>query len=257
MARQLDPEQHTAKRNQILETAQRLVYTKGFERMTIQDILNELGISKGAFFHYFSSKNDLLEALIKRMVEDILKSLETIVFDPTLPAAKKLERYFAAALRWKTERKEFLLKILRAWYMDENAVVHQKVLRKSLEQITPYLARILQQGNEEGCWHVDNPSETVKMMIYVLQGLSDAISMQLLSDPPVLDRKALAELVSTYTQAVERLLDARQCSLVLLNIEDLAVWFEPSAMDKSPTYIDQTADWFEDDPSSKREEKVP
>ena len=44
------------RRNDILDAARRLIYTKGYEQMTIQDILDELGISKGAFYHYFDSK---------------------------------------------------------------------------------------------------------------------------------------------------------------------------------------------------------
>ena len=47
------------KRNEILDSARRLVYSKGYEQMTIQDILGELQISKGAFYHYFDSKGAL------------------------------------------------------------------------------------------------------------------------------------------------------------------------------------------------------
>ena len=55
------------RRNEILDAAQRLVYRKGYEQMTIQDILDDLHLSKGAFYHYFDSKQSLLEALIERM----------------------------------------------------------------------------------------------------------------------------------------------------------------------------------------------
>ncbi len=56
---------HAARRNEILDVAQRLIYTKGYEQMTIQDILSDLQISKGAFYHYFDSKQALLEAIIE------------------------------------------------------------------------------------------------------------------------------------------------------------------------------------------------
>ncbi len=257
MARLINLQQYAARRNQILDAAQRLVYSKGFERMTIQDVLNELGISKGAFFHYFTSKNDLLEALIERMVEQILTSLEQVVFDPSLSATQKLESYFSSALKWKTARKDFLLRILQAWYLDENAVVRQKTLNRSIERITPYLAQILEQGNKEGCWQIAHPKEMVKMMMYVLQGLSDALSMQLLAAHPPLDRKGLAELVRTYTQAVERLLGAQPGSLVLLNLDDLALWFEPSPESSPPLPAPATSYPAENaSPPSHREEKV-
>ena len=68
MARIVKEEEYVEKRNEILAVAQRLVYTKGYEQMTIQDMLDELQISKGAFYHYFGSKQALLEALIEEHV---------------------------------------------------------------------------------------------------------------------------------------------------------------------------------------------
>jgi len=56
---------------EILDVAQRLVNTKGYEQMTIQDLLDELQISKGAFYHYFGSKQALLEAIIERIVDEV------------------------------------------------------------------------------------------------------------------------------------------------------------------------------------------
>ncbi len=49
--------EYSVRRNEILDAARQLVYTKGYEQMTIQDILDYLQISKGAFYHYFDSKN--------------------------------------------------------------------------------------------------------------------------------------------------------------------------------------------------------
>ena len=59
--------EHAVRRNEILDLAQQLVYTKGYEQMTIQDILDGLQISKGAFYHYFDSKHAVLEAVVERM----------------------------------------------------------------------------------------------------------------------------------------------------------------------------------------------
>ena len=53
MARTIKPHEYAEKRNDILDAAQRLVYSKGYERMTIQDILDDVHISSGAFYHYF------------------------------------------------------------------------------------------------------------------------------------------------------------------------------------------------------------
>ena len=79
-----------ARRSEILDTAKLLVYTKGYEQMTIQDLLDALGISKGAFYYYFSSKQELLEALIEQLMGEALGILEPIIEDAELPATGKI-----------------------------------------------------------------------------------------------------------------------------------------------------------------------
>src|SRR5215471_17929329 len=102
------------RRNEIVDVAQRLVYTKGYEQMTIQDILDDLQISKGAFYHYFGSKLAVLEALMDRVFEEMEQLLLPIVHDPRRSALAKLQRFFAASVRWKTVRKEYMGDLARA-----------------------------------------------------------------------------------------------------------------------------------------------
>ena len=73
MARTLNPTLHTVRRDAFLDVAQRLVETKGYEAMSIQDVLDALEVSKGAFYHYFDSKQALLEA------DDISERCELLV----------------------------------------------------------------------------------------------------------------------------------------------------------------------------------
>ena len=56
MARILKQDQYDARRNEILDMARHLIYTLGYDQMTIHDLLQELHISKGALYHYFASK---------------------------------------------------------------------------------------------------------------------------------------------------------------------------------------------------------
>ena len=72
MARTINEKEYAAKRNQILDVTQGLIYTKGYEQMAIRDILDELQISKGASYHYFDSKPALLEALTERIGQEAL-----------------------------------------------------------------------------------------------------------------------------------------------------------------------------------------
>lgn len=57
--------------NLILDVSQRLFIEKGYDNTTIQDIIDELGgLTKGAIYHHFSSKQDILDAVIERLCKN-------------------------------------------------------------------------------------------------------------------------------------------------------------------------------------------
>ena len=230
MARIVNKDEYAARRNEILDAAQTLVYTKGYEHMSIRDILNSLGISKGAFYHYFDSKGEVLDKLVERMVvEEVVPLLEAVVEDPHLSALEKLHCYFDTALRWKSGRKAFMLQLLRVWLSDENAIVRQKLLNMSIEHVTPLLTEIIRQGVREGVFKTPYPDQTCQMIIYALQGLSGTIIEMLVSEDPDRDpaqvREAITEYSAALNDAVERLLGAPPGSMHLLDVESLEGWF--------------------------------
>src|SRR5437899_6320460 len=101
MVRTVNEAAYAAKRNAILDAAERAVETKGYEQMAIADILGELQISSGAFYHYFDSKPALLSALVERMGNQIEQLVLPIIHDPKLGAIDKLQRFFATLDHWK------------------------------------------------------------------------------------------------------------------------------------------------------------
>ena len=224
MARTVKEEEYAVKRNEILDVAQRLVYTKGYEHMSIQDILNELQISKGAFYHYFDSKQALLETLIERRL-----FLFPILQDPQLTALEKIQRYFDSAAQWKTARKDFFLGLLRGWYADDNAIVRHKVFASGVKQIAPLLTVVIQQGVQEGALTTSYPDQVSEVILSLFQGLGDSLSGAILSYEPSPDSLQHVErTVAAYTDALERVLGAPAGSLNLVNAETLNEWFVAS-----------------------------
>jgi TetR/AcrR family transcriptional repressor of nem operon len=230
MARIVKEKEYAARRNEILDVAQRLVYTKGYEHMTIQDILDDLHISKGAFYHYFDSKGAVLEALVERMVVvEVMPLLTPIVQDPDLTALEKLNRYFDTSSRWKIAKKPFMLELLRVWLADENAIVRQKLFNMSVKHVTPLLTEIIRQGIQEGVFTTSYPDQVCHVINYILQGLSDTIIELLLSSETNRDAARIESGVTAYiaalTDALERVLGAPRDSLNLIDPETLKKWF--------------------------------
>jgi AcrR family transcriptional regulator len=230
MARVANEEITRVRRNQILEVARQLVFvTKGFSEMSIQDILDELGLSKGAFYHYFSSKAELLEALIEHLVTEATPLMNSVVDDPDLNAPDKLVRFFHSMARWKTDRKDYLLALLRLWYADENAVVREKYRQAMPVRFGPILARLVAQGVDEGAFDALYPDLAGRVILSLLFDMNDLFAAALLA--PAVDAAAFAALEragQAYNQAVERVLGATPGSLELLEPDILRAWFEPS-----------------------------
>ena len=226
MARKVHEEKYTVKRQEILDAAQRMVYTKGFDQMSIQDILDELHISKGAFYHYFDSKGDLLEALIERMGQEVEPIILPIVNDPDLPTLDKLHRFFDTTARWKSARKDYLLSLLHIWYADENALVRQKATANTIKWVAPLLAGVIRQGTQEGVLTTAFPDQAAAIILTLLQGLGETFKDLFFgSETPEEKKRRATAVVAAYNEAMERVLGAAPGSLNLLDAGSLNEWF--------------------------------
>jgi AcrR family transcriptional regulator len=237
MARIIKEQAYTERRKAILDVARQLVITRGYEQMTIQDMLDALQISKGAFYHYFDSKQMLLEALIDAMRDEALQILVPILHDPHLAALAKLQRFFDSASRWKTAQKSFVIALLRVWYTDDNAIVRQKLRASMVKQIGPLLTEVIQQGVQEGTFTALFPDQIGGVILPLMLDLSDTLAELLLSVGPD-DLQHIQLTVAAYTDALERVLGASTGSLQIVDEQTLREWMvstHEEAMSSSAT----------------------
>lgn len=234
MARTVKEEEYAARRNEILAVVKRMVFTKGLDHMTIQDILDELRISKGAFYYYFDSKAAVQGALIEQMVhEEVEPQLEAIIQDPHLSALEKLHAYFHTSARWKSERKEMILSLMRVWYSDENILFRHKLNEYALKRVTAMFAEIVRQGVREGVFNTHYPEQSGHMLIFIVQGLGERFVRLLLnaeardwSDPHVVD--TVTESIAALSDMMERILGAPKGSIHPIDPETIKIWFVPA-----------------------------
>jgi TetR/AcrR family transcriptional regulator, transcriptional repressor for nem operon len=236
MARTIKQAEYDARRSQILDAALRLVQTVGYEQMSIQNILDTLNISKGAFYHYFDSKQALLEALVDRMGQQGAQVLLPIVADPNLTAIEKLRRYFETSAQYKNMQKELILSLLRTWYTDDNAIVRHKLVAAAY-QFTgrQVLEPIIRQGIGEGAFTTRYPAQTARIIVGIALTVSEALTGLLLS--PRVDEGAVRELeigLDAYLESVERILGAPQGSLSISAKDTFKDWLDFSQPETTP-----------------------
>lgn len=204
MARTVNVAEQTARRDAILDAAQRLILSKGYERLTIQDILEDLHISKGAFYHYFDSKLVVVEALTERLVDDSERALARIAEDPDLEAPEKLQLFFSEIVRWKSERQNLMVAMLPVWYAPDNLAFRLLVNRATAKRLAPLLSLIVRQGVDERRFATAYPEQAGAIIVAVVQALQDTMAEQLLAAAP-----KVKEMVTTHgahIEAIERYL---------------------------------------------------
>ena len=226
VARTLNPTLHSVRRDAFLDVAQRFVQTKGYEAMSIQDVLVELDASKGAFYHYFDSKQALLEAVVDRFADGAIDSLAPVLEDAEMPALRKLERIFAGIASWKAERKEFVLAIIAVWNSDGNAIVREKLRRLTETRLVPLLSVVIKQGIDEGAFAADSPQETAMVLTYLMQGFQQqATDYFIARQAGTIAFDVVKRSVAANTDAFERILGIPKGSLTLIDEPTLRFWF--------------------------------
>jgi len=231
MPRIAKAEDYSVRRNEILDAAQRLVYSKGYESMTIQDILNDVEISKGAFYHYFPSKHALLEGLIDRSIVQATNFVAPVLEDPELSSLEKLTRYFDKISSWKISQKAYMIQLLRVWYLDENSLLRQKMATAGIEFLSPILFNLINQGVAEGAMNVENPQTTTKVVYSLMICLGENLGNVILSSDQPGSKQSIPESIKimqdttkAYTNAIERVLGVREGSIILVSDTVLEEW---------------------------------
>jgi len=210
VARTVNVADHGARRDEILDAAQRLILSNGYERLTVQDILDDLQISKGAFYHYFDSKPAVIDALTTRLVGDSERALAPIAENPALGAVKKLQAFFGEVIRWKSERQNLFVAMLPVWYAPDNLAFRLLVDRESAKRLAPLLSVIVHEGVDDGRFVTAYPDQAGAIIFAIIQALQNAMAQQLLAvahrSPTSPNVKEMVNTHGAHMEAIERYL---------------------------------------------------
>jgi len=156
---------HEERKNELLDAAQRLFVQRGYDATPVSAIIEAVGVSKGTFYHYFKSKEDLLDQQVARILENIFGKIDEVLAVGERDAVGKLRVFFAASSRWKAANRDALMAVVKPVYAEENFRLRQKLLSRSVELGVPVLEKIIRQGVAEGSMSTPFPREAAEMLI--------------------------------------------------------------------------------------------
>lgn len=147
----------------IVSKAMDLFMTKGYDSATMQNIMDSTGLSKGAVYHHFESKNEILEYAMNAELNSVTSYLESIVKSNELTPVEKMYNIFdyslnnvemqsLAKFNW-TEKIPFGLLF---------------TLKNTLNVLSKYVAEIIKQGNRNGDFDCKYPNETASVLLLLV-----------------------------------------------------------------------------------------
>jgi AcrR family transcriptional regulator len=226
MARTLDRAAHATRRDAFLDAAQVLMQSKGFEQMSIQEVLDATGTSKGAFYHYFESKDALLDAVVVRMADQAMTRVQPLLDDQSLTAPQKLQAVFGGIAAFKAERSELVLGFMRVWGSDDNAVVRERLRRLVAERQLILLRAIVQQGIAEGSFTSRYPDHLARVLAGFMVGMSElAMELWIGRQEGTITFEEVKRTFDAYLEAFERIVGARPGSLKFLDEPTIEFWY--------------------------------
>lgn len=157
MARNKYPEVTVEK---ILDAAQRLFLEKGYDSTTIQDIVNELdGLSKGAVYHHFKSKEEIMDAVSDRMFT-ANNPFEAVRRRSDLNGLQKLRE----AIRLNQSDEARTNMTIQSIPITRNPRILVEMIESNRRILTPYYLELLEEGNKDGSLHTEYAKEIAELL---------------------------------------------------------------------------------------------
>ncbi len=150
--------------NELLSISRKLFFSKGYEKTTVSDIIDEIGIAKGTFYHYFKSKEDLLDKLVENFNTDTYSAVDIIVKSDLSPL-KKFEHVFKVIKDVKTENYDLMITLLDFMYDEKNILFKEKLYKNYMRNLSPVLTTIIEEGSQDGSFRTFEPETTAEIIL--------------------------------------------------------------------------------------------
>ena len=156
------------RRTEIIDAATALFAAKGYSATSVNDILNAVGIAKGTFYHHFSSKDEVMRAVVLSIADRNTARADAIADDESLPTADRILAIIGSQ-RLDGEEAELVSALHEAGNVEFHVLSHVATVNR----LTPIIARVVRQGIDEGIFDVDHPDEAVAFFLSASFFLTD------------------------------------------------------------------------------------
>ncbi len=216
-------------RSSIIDTAQRLFYSRGYESTSVAAIIDSVGIAKGTFYHHFDSKESLLEEMVQEQLAVLEPILTAVADDDTRPALDRLGEFFGTITQWKADNRRLMIEAVRMLYHPDNLRLRHTIQRGYRELFGSLISRIVAQGHAEGSLDCPFAQNAGQVVFDLSQGMGENTARLVLACVDDLGHfDELWETVVVYMTCIERIVGAPEGSLQIIQKGTVRAIVEPN-----------------------------
>lgn len=180
--------------NEILNAAEPLFYSKGYQETAISDIAKKMGVAYGVIYYYFKSKEELLEALISRELSDFTAKIKIMANSHDIPVRDKLQLVINTLFQSLRRDDGLLFEFL---HNDRSIHFIDKLSRQGNKLLSPLLLEIIEEGNRNHYLNTPYPQSVINIILSILDSLIEAIYERVPSEPLRYHLQLAEELIET------------------------------------------------------------
>ena len=209
------------RRAELLDRATALFVQRGYDNVSLNDLIADAGVSKGAFYHWFPSKDELITALAERSARDQFAVIEEAAVQCRGDALDRLNALLQAGFDVKmrmgtAEQLAAMVSLLRP----ENAHLYRRIVAASEDLMRPLLTRVISDGVREGVFHTFD-AEGIADMILGLAARVNANVVRIVDAPDESARDHAIDVLTSRLKlhglAVDRILEITDGSVTVLD----------------------------------------
>ncbi|MBZ9850051.1 TetR/AcrR family transcriptional regulator [Mesorhizobium sp. CA14] len=197
------------RREELLDHAQALFLTHGYDKASLNDVIATAGVSKGAFYHYFASKEALLEALAARFARQALAGVQDVLGDPALDPLGRLNALLAKSRQAKVETAAEAWALFETMFRPENLVLFHRINLAAGAAFSPLLVEIIKQGVADGTFRTFDPEGVADIVMQFGMATHDVVAKAIVGGSNAdmdMAIEALEKRVRLYEIALDRIL---------------------------------------------------
>jgi AcrR family transcriptional regulator len=199
------------RKQELMDAALDLFADKGYDNTSINDIIDRVGVTKGAFYYYFKSKEQVLDEIVEKFNEYDAQIFREVMAEAA-PAVDKLIKMHVRGMRFIKENPELARKSWQAITSVGNTKIKHKHGESTHKLFIPILSELINQGIKEDAFDVPVPEETVGLLLNLYISLCYRMTLHC-SGTAKECNEGLGKYLLFYQDAVEKLFGLKKGSL--------------------------------------------